>query len=211
MRSPADVGRILEAEPRGPGRTLAFAGLVANESGLGERLVVVGGSAIEILTAGAYVSDDIDLVDEGRERERIAAILRRWGFHRSGHGWSRKDWAIYVDLPPGPYHGFIELTTIVETRFGPVRVAAPEDLLVRRLAMAKYWREERAIREAALLIARFGDSLNWPYIEEKARREKVADLLPVARQAARSEESGATKAAATRARRSAGPGGRTHR
>jgi hypothetical protein len=184
LRSPADVGRILGAEPRGPARTLAFAGLVADESGLGDRLVVVGGSAIEILTAGAYVSDDIDIVDEGRERQRIVAILRRWGFRRSGHGWSHKGWVIYVDLPPGPYNGFIDLTTVVQTPFGPVRVAAAEDLLVRRLAMAKYWHEEVAIREAALLIAPFNDSLNWPYVEEKAGHENVAELLPVARRAA---------------------------
>jgi hypothetical protein len=184
LRSPADVGRILEAEPRGPARTLAFTGLVADESGLGDRLVVVGGSAIEILTAGAYVSDDIDLVDEGRERQRIVAILRRWGFRRSGRGWSQKGWAIYVDLPPGPYDGFIDLTTVVQTPFGPVRVAAAEDLLVGKLAMAKYWHEEVAIREAALLIARFSDLLNWPYVEKEAGRENVAELLPVARRAA---------------------------
>jgi len=184
MRTSEEVGRALEAEPRRPDRTLAFVALLGHESGLGDRLVVVGGSAIEIHTSGRYVSDDIDVVAETGERERLASVLRSWGFRRSGHGWHQATWKLYVDLPPGPYHGLLELTRVVATRYGPVRVAAPEDLILRRLAMAKYWQEENALREGALLIAQFGPSLDWTYLGEKARREGVADLVPEVRKLA---------------------------
>ena len=63
MKSAAEVEGILGAELAPDRRLRTFAALLTADSGLGTSgLTVVGGSAIEIYTNGAYVSGDIDLV-----------------------------------------------------------------------------------------------------------------------------------------------------
>ena len=55
-------------------RDRAFGALLARETGLGEeRLAVVGGSALEIYTAGDYVSEDIDIVAE--DSGKVEAVV----------------------------------------------------------------------------------------------------------------------------------------
>jgi hypothetical protein len=159
-------------------RVALFGALLARESGLGERLVVVGGSAISVYTAGAYVSKDIDVVGK---RTRIAPVLQRWGFEfdeRHGRGyWVRDDLRILVDvINRSDYVGLLEGTREQSTRVGPVRIAAVEDLILRRLVFSKRGRSPELLNQATLLWLRYGEELDEEYLESQSKYEGVYDL-----------------------------------
>ncbi len=121
----------------------------------GVALVVVGGSAIEFYTEGAYVSGDLDLCLVSPTRldlRRRQELMGRLG----GHGGPRS-WQVagqYVDI-------LGEVETLSRTPFdelgapyGPVRLISPEDLLVERVLISVYpHRHEPAEVCARKLIA----------------------------------------------------------
>ncbi len=185
MREKREVGALLLGEGDTTRRLLIFAALLSGESELREdTVIVVGGSAIELYTRGAYVSGDVDLV--APDLDRVSSALRRWGFRKEGRLWLREDWKLAVDLVGTPYTGSSTRTWTVTTPYGPVRLAAIEDLLVKRLASAKHWRQPGDLEHAALLGKRFQDSIDWTYAREQAERYAVADLLRALEQELRS-------------------------
>jgi hypothetical protein len=167
------------AATRLPGERVAvFGALLARDSKLGDRLVVVGGSAISIYTEGTYVSQDIDIV--GRA-SRLAPVLKRWGFEYAERGhrgyWTRDDLGILVDvIDRSDYVGLLGATRTAATAYGPVRVAAVEDLIVRRLVFAKRDRNVELLDQAALLWARFGREVDTEYMDYQIRFEDVLDM-----------------------------------
>lgn len=164
---------------RTPGEKVAvFGALLARESKLGDRLVVVGGSAISVYTGGAYVSEDVDVVGK---RSRLAPVLQRWGFKpsegRSRGYWIRDDLGLLVDIiDRADYVGLPQATRTQVTRYGPVRVAAVEDLIIRRLVFAKRQRSSELVDQAVLLWVRFGVELDTEYLDYHVRDEDLADL-----------------------------------
>jgi hypothetical protein len=97
MRSAADVERELRSAKGADRRILTSAALLRQEADLGvDDLVVVGGSAIEIYTEGAYVSGDVDIC---APRDPIRSVLTRWGFNKPGREWARLDWRIVLTRP----------------------------------------------------------------------------------------------------------------
>jgi hypothetical protein len=118
-------------------------------------LVVVGGSAIEFYTEGAYVSGDLDMCLisparlDVRTRQELMGRLAATGGPRN--------WQVagqYVDI-------LGEVETLARTPFdelqapyGPVRLVSPEDLLVERVLISVYpQRHEPAELCARKLIA----------------------------------------------------------
>ena len=115
----------------------SLVGAVFGERGV--ELVVVGGSAIEFYTEGAYVSGDLDLCLvtparlDLRTRQELMGLLGARGGPRS--------WQVagaYVDIL-----GAVETLAHtpfneIEAPYGPVRVLSPEDLLVERVLISVY-------------------------------------------------------------------------
>ena len=108
----------------------------------GERqiqLVVVGGSAIEMLTEGAYVSGDLDLCHVTasnlpvRERQEVMGMLGAKGGPRN---WQVA--GMFVDLL-GPVESFSRTPfRRIQAPYGEVLVMKPEDLLVERVLVSTY-------------------------------------------------------------------------
>jgi hypothetical protein len=136
--------------------------------------IMVGGSAIEIYTSSLYVSQDLDLVASRREAIRI---LESWGFAQEGRIWWRSDWKIAVDLVGPDYHGSRSRTQLIETPYGPVRLAAIEDLVVKRLAEAKHFQSQEALSQTVMLVSEYRGSLDDKYLDEFARKLDVLDIL----------------------------------
>ena len=166
------VDEALRHENATEKRILNFAALLARASG--SEVIVVGGSAIEIYTRGGYVSGDLDVTGE---RQPIHRVLRDWGFKIEGRLWIHKEWKLAIDVVGPRYNGSYYRTSLIETPYGPVRVAAIEDLLIKRLAEAKHWQVSKALDEAAILWKTMEDRLDRSYLEEQAKRYDVADIL----------------------------------
>jgi hypothetical protein len=141
----------------------------------GVELVVVGGSAIELLTEGAYASGDIDLCRLTaaslplRERQEIMGQLGAKGGPRS--------WQVaggFVDLL-----GTLESMARTPLRrlqgpYGLVQVVQPEELLVERVLISVYPQPYPPARECAKMLAAVALKgqlgMEWQEVRRLARR-----------------------------------------
>jgi hypothetical protein len=147
----------------------------------GVQLVVVGGSAIEILTEGVYLSGDLDLCHANqatlpvRERQEVMGLLGAKGGPRN--------WQVagtYVDLL-GPVESFAHTPfRRVEGPYGGFLVMKPEDLLVERVLVSVYPQSDPAARECARglisVILRGGIALDWNEVRRVANLAEYRNL-----------------------------------
>jgi hypothetical protein len=183
MRTREEVASLLLREARPVRRRLYFAALLAQEvRNPRPSLVVVGGSAIEIYSEGEYVSGDIDIVGP---RKDLVDTLARWGFLEDGRLWHDAKLGLAVDLVGSEYTGDIHRTREISTPFGPVRVAAIEDLIVKRLASSQHWKIPGDVGQALLLAAAYEREIDWEYAEHAAAHYRVTNLLAALRDSLR--------------------------
>lgn len=172
MTSKTEAERILAGQSSSDERIITFGALLSRETGAD--VIVVGGSAIEVYTRGGYASADIDLVGD---RRAIIKAVESWDFRPVGHMWVNRNWGIAADPRGEDYTGDLGRTREVVTPFGRVRLAAVEDLIVKRLASVKHWNQRGAIKEAGLLLASRADEIDWAYLEGQAEDYHVVDVL----------------------------------
>ena len=141
----------------------------------GVELVVVGGSAIEILTEGAYASGDLDLCHANRatlpirQRQEIMGQLGAKGGPRN---WQVA--GMYVDVL-GPVESFARTPfRRVQGPYGEVQVMKAEDLLVERVLVSVYPGEDAAARKCARDLA--GVALNGAVSMDWDEVLRVANL-----------------------------------
>ena len=150
-----------------------------SESGV--ELVVVGGSAIEILTEGAYASGDLDMCHTSpasppiRQRQEIMGQLGAKGGPRN---WQVA--GMFVDVL-----GFAESFARtpyrrVQAPYGDVLVMKPEDLLVERVLVSVYPGENLTARDCAKkLIAMILDGVipvDWNEVRRLANLPEYRNL-----------------------------------
>lgn len=144
--------------------------------------IVVGGQALEIYTQGSYTTGDIDLK---ANRKILFALLRELGFERTGRVWVQREWDIWVDwvgaaLEEGRQaeEKTPEFVISAKNPSLKVRVLSLEDLLIDRLAAAKFWKDTESARWAKVLInmrrsGKFG--FDMKYFMKRLKAENLAD------------------------------------
>jgi hypothetical protein len=147
----------------------------------GVELVVVGGSAIEILTEGAYASGDLDMCHATKaslsvaERKEIMSLLDAKGGPRN--------WLVagmYLDLL-GPAESFAHTPfRRIEAPYGSFLVMKPEDLLVERVLMTFYLGESQTALDCAKkfisVILTGGMAVNWSEVRRLANLPEYRNL-----------------------------------
>ncbi len=147
----------------------------------GVELVVVGGSAIEILTEGAYASGDLDLCHANKatlpiaERKEIMEMLGAKGGPRN---WQVA--GMYLDLL-GPAESFARTPfRRIEAPYGSFLVMKPEDLLVERVLMTFYLGESQTARKCARIlisVALRGEiAVDWDEVRRLAKLPEYRNL-----------------------------------
>jgi hypothetical protein len=159
----------ITAEPDPTVKSLKLASLCSalwRERGV--ELVVVGGSAIEILTEGAYASGDLDMCHSNkatlpvRERQEVMGLL--------GAAGGPRNWEVagmFVDVL-GPAESFARTPyRRVQGPYGDVLVIQPEDLLVERVLVSVYPGDNQAARECAreLAVVALAGAINMDWSE----------------------------------------------
>jgi hypothetical protein len=151
MSGLATILREIESTSNLLERALKLAGLVTRIfAEAGWPLVVVGGSAVEFYTEGAYMSGDIDLCRRTlapiplRQAQDLMAQLGATGGPRS---W--KVAGLYVDLLGLLENEALTPLRTVQTPYGPVSLMPAELALVERTLMACYPQPDPAAREVA--------------------------------------------------------------
>ena len=147
----------------------------------GVELVVVGGSAIELLTEGAYTSGDVDLCRLTpaplplRERQEIMGQLGAEGGPRS--------WQVaggFVDLL-GPLESLARTPLRkLQGAFGVIQLAQPEELLVERVLVSIYPQPHPPARDCAKKLAAVvlggAMELDWKEVRRLASRPEYGIL-----------------------------------
>ncbi len=147
----------------------------------GVDLVVVGGSAIEILTEGAYTSGDLDLCYTNqatlplRQRQEVMGLLGAKGGPRN---WEVA--GMFVDVL-GAAESFARTPyRRVQGPYGEVRLMKPEDLLVERVLVSVYPGENPAARNCArmlIAVALRGEiAVDWGEVRRLANRPEYRNL-----------------------------------
>ena len=172
----------IAAEPDGTVKSLKLASLCSalwKERGV--QLIVVGGSAIELLTDGAYASGDLDMCSESvatiplRERQELMGLLGAKGGPRS--------WRVagmFLDLL-GPVESFASTPfRVIDGPYGRVLVMKPEDLLVERILVANYPEKDQTARDCAkkLTAAILGGAVavDWAEVRRIANLPEYRNL-----------------------------------
>jgi hypothetical protein len=149
----------------------------------GIELVVVGGSAIEFYTEGAYVSGDLDLCLVAPARVDLRTRQELMG--RLGAQGGPRNWHVagqYVDI-------LGEVETLARSPFdelqapyGPVRLVSPEDLVVERVLISVYPQPYEPAEQCArklIAVALAGQvEMDWQEVRRLAERPEYG-ILPV--------------------------------
>jgi len=151
----------------------AAAAITAELAPHGLKPVVVGGSAVEFYTSGAYTTLDVDMVVEGLQE--IDAALRGLGFRRlAGTSYVHPQVDIVIDLPAEPLAGDPRRISSVSVDGLVAYVIGLEDIIADRLRAFVYW-EDRASEEWAVqLMAAQWEYIDWPYLATLAKAESAA-------------------------------------
>ena len=147
----------------------------------GVELVVVGGSAIEILTEGAYASGDLDMCHATaatlpiRQRQEIMGLLGAKGGPRN---WQVA--GMYLDLL-GPAESFSHTPyRRVRGLYGDFLVLQPEDLLVERVLVSFYPEPNptalKCARELASVMLAGGIKTDWSEVLRIANRPEYRNV-----------------------------------
>ena len=140
-----------------------------------ESVYLVGGQAIETYTAGQFTTGDIDITTT--DREATEEILQRISFKKEGMVWLNEALGLAVHIVDS-YPKRIGKTRTFQVGPYTVRVVGIEDLIIDRLAAAKFWNSQRDSEQANALFNSFRKQIDLQYLRERARQERVDDILP---------------------------------
>ena len=140
-----------------------------------ESVYIVGGQAVETYTAGQFKTGDIDIVTP--DSKAAGEILKRVGFEREGMIWLNKALGLAIHIV-GSFTKNSEKARIIHAGPYRVRIVGVEDLIVDRLAAAKFWNSQVDLEQAKALWKGFRKQIDLQYLRKRARDEKVEDVLP---------------------------------
>jgi hypothetical protein len=171
------VKRIILGTDDPTERKIRFMALLTSSLPKGRRRpVLVGGSAIEVYLDGMLRTGDMDIVYNVGALE---SVLKAWRFSLGGglRAWANEDLGLAVDMVGEDYSGSYERVTTITTEYGPATITAIEDLIVKRLASAKFWNVPTDVEQSFLLAKAHYDNIDWDYVEEEARKANISDYL----------------------------------
>lgn len=161
--------------------TLAAAVISKALQQAGMQSTLVGGGAVEFYAPGAYVTQDIDLVVEGKAREAIDEVLVALGLERRGRHWTRDE--LFVEVPATVLEDPADVFPV-----GPfeLRVIRKEYILGERIVGFRHWKSTAHAQQAIDMIAAFGDELDMNELRVYLRREGAEEAFDLLRGFARS-------------------------
>jgi hypothetical protein len=171
------VRKVILATEDPTERKIRFMALLTSSLPKGRRPpVLTGGSAIEVYLDGTLRTGDMDVI---YKRKALEEVLRAWHFSLGGgfRAWANEELGLAVDMVGEDFNGSFEKVTTITTDFGPATVMGVEDLILKRLASAKFWQVHTDMEQAYLLARAHNDNIDWLYLERKAREADVAEHL----------------------------------
>ncbi len=133
--------------------------------------VLSGGAVVSIYSNNEYESYDLDFVRTGIAR-KVDVAMEELGFVKEGRHWRHPKNRYWVDFPPGPVQvGDAIVTKFAkrETPLGVLRLLAPTECVMDRLAGYYHWDDPQCF-EQAVAVAHH-QLVDLQEIEAWSRRE----------------------------------------
>ena len=162
----------------GPNRTAAIAEWIQGLYPPEDVPILVGGSAVELYTGGAYTTVDLDFV--GHVPPLTSRALVEVGFEKHGKNWIHEGAQLFLEFPSSSLGGDEREAILTVDRFR-IQIVSPEDLLVDRLAAWKYWESPIDGVNSFLLYRAQYDFLDEEHLENRSKTEDVVDVLAAVR------------------------------
>jgi len=138
--------------------------------------VVIGGCALSYYSREVYFTTDIDLAYA--EREALDSVLKGVGFQKKGRYWVHEGLKMAIEAPASKLAAEEAPVEVVEVGEGlQCSIIGIEDLIIDRMNACKHWKSEIDCEMAELLVNRYYDDLDWPYLERKATKPEN-DISP---------------------------------
>jgi hypothetical protein len=137
----------------------------------GIQVVLCGGAVVSIYSENEYESYDLDFVATGLA-SRTGGVMEELGFTREGRHWRHPRSRFWVEFPPGPVQvGDVTVREFARrsTPFGVLRLLAPTECVMDRLAGYYHWSDPQCL-DQALSVAR-RQPVDLSRIEEWSRGE----------------------------------------
>ncbi len=147
----------------------------------GIQVVLCGGAVVSIYSHDEYASFDLDFVRTGLAR-KVDAVMRELGFRKKGRHWTHPDTDFWVEFLPGPVQvGDSIVTEFAERRtpLGLLRLLAPTDCVMDRLAGYYHWDDPQCL-DQALIVAR-RQAIDLDRVEAWSRREGALEKFQIFR------------------------------
>jgi hypothetical protein len=144
--------------------------------------ILVGGEAIDLYTAGTFATSVIDLLVSNKGVTE--KLLNRFGFGKEDNAlWFNRDLNTVIQVIPETYSGDLRKLRKFKVKKYELKVAAPEDLVANRLYSAKFSKSnpQRDLEQAVALLKIFSDSIDNVYLDSRAKKNDVVDILTEAR------------------------------
>jgi len=131
--------------------------------------VIIGGCALSYYSREVYFTTDIDLAYA--EREALDSVLKSVGFQKKGRYWVHEGLKTAIEAPASTLAEEEAPVEIVEVGEGlQCTIIGIEDLIIDRMNACKHWKSEIDCEMAELLVNRYYNDLDWPYLERKAAK-----------------------------------------
>ena len=114
-----------------------------------------GGAVVSIYSNSEYVSYDLDFVSIGLAR-KVDGAMRSLGFEKTQRHWTHPRSRYWVEFPPGPVaigEETIREFAERETRLGTLRLLAPTECVMDRLAWFIHDADTQCLEQAARVAA----------------------------------------------------------
>ena len=179
LQGPREFLSKLGSEPNELKKKMLLLGYVsAAMARRGTSVFLVGGQAVETYTGGVFTTGDIDITTT--DTKGTEELLSKLGFAREGMIWISTRLGLAVHLVSSYPRRSLRFRTIEVEGFA-VKIVGVEDLIIDRLAVAKFWKSERDAEQAKALLNVFRDSIDRAYLDGLAKDESVYDFLARAR------------------------------
>ncbi len=142
--------------------------------------VLGGGGAVTHYSDSRYMSTDLDFITVERNKV-IAPVVAKLGFRQSGKDFVHEESKFFLEFPAGPLtfgDRYIDATetTIVQTRFGEIRIITPTQCVMDRIAWLVHGKDPQARAQAILVAER--QKIDWTDLSLWAESEGIdADII----------------------------------
>lgn len=139
--------------------------------------VLIGGGAVEYYTFGGYATQDTDLAVENHQK--LDEVLKKLKFKAEGRYWYREDIGALIESPAGNLKVHGETAPLTEVKIGDLKcyIIGIEDLIIDRLNGYVHWRWQDDLRWAREIARNHSARIDWKYLRQRAKEEKVAAAL----------------------------------